>query len=267
MERTRKLFSRWYHDLTSIKQPWYFSPSVGDIFLASYPRSGSTWLRVMLAELLYKESGESLKDINYYIPVIDLKPFKNSVIKSDLHVIKTEDILKATSNFFNNKKIIYLVRDPRDVVISWFRFQKAKGYKQNFEQFFLDWLMGRIWPTSWMLHVNSWTGAGIEEYKIDTLVIKYEDLLQNPEDELVRMMKFIGRNISRDDLASAIKNASVDNMKKKEAKGLWSSAQSKNMQFIGAATDKQWVDKLSPSQHKLLLDYAEQEMQRFNYIN
>lgn len=265
MDRTRKILSKWYHELTSIKQPWFFSPSEGDIFLVSYPRSGSTWLRVMLAELIYGGSGESLNDVNYFIPVIDLKPFKNRVIKSDLHVIKTEDIFKVTSKYYKNKKIIYLVRDPRDVVLSWFRFQKAKGYKHDFEQFFVDWLMGRIWPTSWMLHVNSWTGVGIEKYKIDPMIIKYEDLLQNPEIELENLSNFIGLNISQDDLIRAINNASVENMKKKEIRGLWSSAQSKNMQFIGSATNNQWIDKLSPIQHKLLLDYAEKEMDRFNY--
>jgi hypothetical protein len=109
-----------------------------DYYLVSYPRSGNTWLRAMIAELLYGKSGESIKDIQYYVPDIHVATSKHRLIPSPFRVFKSHDRLLNDAYFTPNyKKVIYLIRDPRDVVISHFRYWKnLKDYRKGFDIFF-----------------------------------------------------------------------------------------------------------------------------------
>jgi len=126
----------------------FFKPSKDDIFLVSYPRSGNTWMRTMLAELMYGTSGEDFHDLQYYSPEFHKKQFTKDLIVSEFHIVKSHEPLLVTKqeNFY--KKVIYMVRDPRDVVLSYFRYSKAHGYEGNFNDFLVDWLTGRIFPSS-----------------------------------------------------------------------------------------------------------------------
>jgi len=126
------------YKLTKPKEEELFKPSEKDVYLVSYPRSGNTWMRVMLAELMYGESGESLADLGYYMPDSKKPQSLKNTIKSDFHIVKTHDPYMRNRLSENFRKVIYLVRDPRDVVISWHRFSKVSYYKYYLDHFIYE---------------------------------------------------------------------------------------------------------------------------------
>ena len=115
-----------------------------DIFLVSYPRSGNTWVRNIIAEALYGESGKSLGEIGEYVP--------------DLHKYNIDEMELAhprviKSHFYYTKeykRIIYIVRDPRDVFISYHKYLTQLGTcSSSLKDFVVALCGGDIWPGTW----------------------------------------------------------------------------------------------------------------------
>lgn len=258
--------SKIFQKLYSVSKPEIFHPSEKDIYLVSYPRSGNTWMRVLLAEILYGKSGDSLKDIEYYIPDIHFQPLKRNVLDGDFHIVKSHSQYLRTKEMEKYKRIIYLIRDPRDVVLSHFRYMSARGYENDLDHFLMDWLAGRIWPTSWREHINSWTGIGMERNVADVCVIHYEDLLSEPISQVCKILDFIGLQKGLDAIQRAIELSSPENMRKKEKLGLRHGEDVKGMKFIGEAVNGKWKEKLNTNQVKLIEEYSFIEMKYHGYL-
>ena len=267
MNILRNYISKVFYKLYTVtsRQNEYFSPSEKDVYLVSYPRSGNTWMRVILAELIYSKSGESLNDLGYYIPDIYWKPKKEDVIKSEFNVIKSHELF-SIPQYGPHNKVIYIIRDPRDVVISYFKYKTAFGLSIQFDQFVFDWINGRIKPSSWQEHINSWTGKGIENHKMKIHYVKYEDLLINSFEEVKKISEFINIKKSRDEIENAIKKASLEKMQKKEELGFRDDIKDVNYNFIGPGKSRNWEKFLSSSQENEITQLAHDEMERFGYI-
>lgn len=260
----------WYlYRLHQISKPKdeYFKPSDKDVYLVSYPRSGNTWMRVLLAEIIYGESGESLRDLGYYMPDINKPRLMKNVIEVGCHYIKAHDPLMINRRSELFKKVLYIIRDPRDIVISWFRFQSGRLYHKDFNHFFLDWISDRIYPSSWQTHVNSWTGPGIDMNDVDVCVVRYEDLLKDAFSVLKKIMTFLDLDVEPVRIREGIKKASVDKMRRKEKLGFWEdNVNLDKLQFIGPATSNQWQKILTEEQVNLIFYYSGNEMKRFGYL-
>lgn len=266
MKLIHDFFSKVFYKLYSASRPDFFAPSEQDVFLVSFPRSGNTWMRVVLSELLYGKSGTSLEDIERYIPDIHFRPLKHDVVKSEFHIVKSHLPYMRTSEASIYKRVIYLIRDPRDVALSHYRYTSAHGYSNDFDHFLMDWLNGRIWPVSWREHVNSWTGIGLDMNAVNICLIQYEDLLSEPVCEIQKIADFIGHQTSLNEIQRVVKLASPENMRQKEKLGLRRGEAVAGVRFIGEATNGQWQSKLSPEQVKLIKEYAGVEMKRYGYI-
>lgn len=244
----------------------HFQPSCKDIFLVSYPRSGNTWMRVLLTELIYDKVIESLADVEKYIPDIHFNPIKKDVVESEFHVVKSHDPNNPRFKSSNYKKVIYLIRDPRDVVLSHYRYSVGRGYDNDFDHFLLDWVNGRIWPTSWQEHVNSWVGSKDADERSNMIVIKYEDLKSNTVENIKIITNFIGLIINEEDILLAISNSSLSNMKEKEEQGLRKGEDNEKMLFIGNGKSGDWKNFLSMPQVDLIQKYSYLPMKKFNYL-
>jgi estrone sulfotransferase len=244
-----------------------FAPNEKDIYLVSYPRSGNTWMRVLISELLYGESGESIKSLDYYVPDIYEETYADNVIPAPFHCVKSHSPCNYHSPSSNYKQVIYLIRDPRDVVLSYYRYQgKLAHYSFGFEQFIIDWLNGRIWPCSWQEHVNSWTGGNIQNKNLNLYVVRYEDLLSDTERQILELTSSLGLNVTKEAVQRAVASANVENMRMKEAQGMRASEKAQGFQFIGLATSKAWKDTLTLHQLDLINSYAGHAMERHGYI-
>lgn len=245
-----------------------FEPTEKDTFLVSYPRSGNTWLRAIICEILYQTSARSIEELQYYVPDIHINTFKKDVINSDFNAIKSHfPCLINQKKIKKYQKIIYIIRDPRDVVISYYRYLFGRNsYHSDFETFLLDWLNGRIWPCSWQEHINSWIGDSSNKRDFDLQIFRYEELISNTENQIKNLAQMLGCSINIQRAKEITKSTSREQMHLKEKQGMPKHERVESMQFIGSPTSKQWKTKLTNSQSDLIVEYFGRTMKQHGYI-
>ena len=226
------------------------------IWLASYPKSGNTWIRAMLSALLYAENGcfdiRHLQKIPQYPTRKDFKNLVNdrkNIKEIMKHWITTQDILNLDNKikffkthnalckienypFTNNENTlatIYIVRDPRNVITSItnhynYSYEEAKDFMFNSSQAIIsndkdDNSIGTLLG-SWSDHYNTWT-----KNNKNLLIIKYENLILNTKNEIKKIINFIKKykkiNTNESKINNCIITSSFENLKKIEDKGLF----------------------------------------------
>lgn len=213
---TRRLYGAWlsYRGLTPPGN------SVGvladDTMIVSYPRSGNTWMRFLLANLSYPDETVSLTTVGRLVPDIYLDS------AAEISRIPSPRLMKSHEPFDSRyQRVIYLVRDPRDVVVSNFHYCLRMGWvpKQTTLSSFLTRFLENGWPRygTWGEHVGSWIGArGGGANNEDFLVVRYEDLTANPQTELIRMAEFTNLPSDAESVGRAVDQSVFERMRRDE---------------------------------------------------
>ena len=222
------------------------------IWLASYPKSGNTYLRCFLASYFFSDDGkfefDQLLKIHQF-PNLKFSKFKseskvqasqnwiynqNSFFnKNDLNIVKTHNCLTPFENnefTTNNETLgaIYIVRDPRNVITSLtnhysLSYEEAFNYmiddnasllQASYENDFSNFTN----LNSWSNHYKSWKNN--TDFK--TLFIKYEDFESRKEETFLSIINFINKlkninsNIDENKFLNSIKSTNFSNLKNKE---------------------------------------------------
>jgi hypothetical protein len=214
-----------------------------DTFVVSYPRSGNTWTRFLIANLVHADQDVSFANIEKLIP--DTSSQSNRALKATPRprIIKTHE-------YFDHRypKIIYIVRDPRDVVLSYYDFQRK--YMQIDDQYPLeryvdDFVNGKLisigWGT-WGENVASWMCTRGKQNNF--LLLRYEDMMRDTARELERMARFMGIDPTANRLQRAIDRSSADRMraleKLEEDKWVATKNRRKDIPFVRVAKSGGW---------------------------
>ncbi len=229
-----------------------------DTFIVSYPRSGNTWTRFLIANLLHPEEPATFANIERLVP--DCEAQSSRYMKS----IARPRVIKSHEYFDPRyKKVIYIVRDPRDVVLSYYDFQrKYRQIEDGFpiDQYVRDFIEGRLssadWGT-WAENVASWyyTRNGTSGF----LLLRYEDMVAQTGQELAKIARFFGVEASAQLVSQTIERSSAEEMRKLEkAQGAeWVSTKNKrsDIPFIRTATSGGWKSQL-PSESAQVIENA-----------
>jgi hypothetical protein len=220
-----------------------------DTFIVSYPRSGNTWTRFLIANLLYPDTEVGFANIETLVP--DTAALSSRTLKK----IPRPRVLKS-HQYFDPRypKVLYVVRDPRDVALSYFQFHRKYGFIDDaypIDAFVGDFVYGRLvsadWGT-WAENVASWfyTRGGNRAF----LLTRYEDLKQDATRELTRIAEFLGVSASVELLARAIEQSSAGKMrqfeKRDEDRWVGTKKHRKDIPFVGEASAGGWRAKLAP---------------------
>ncbi len=237
-----------------------------DIIIVSYPKSGNTWTRFLIANLLSSEA-VTFSNIENIIP--DIYQWDDAYLK----LIKRPRVLKSHEYFEPRyKKTIYIVRDPRDVVISyWYHQLKFGTVDKNVSMdcFVNKFIMGKLDSYgSWGENVGSWLGARSNDPSF--LLVRYEDLLTDPLQEMRRIQHFIGCDLTESNILDAIENSSFKKMSMMEEKefGKWKPMRgsNKDMPFVRKGKNGGWKDNLSGSAiNKIETEWAS-VMKKLGYL-
>jgi hypothetical protein len=187
-----------------------------DVFLTSYPRSGNTWTRFLVGNLIYQDVGVSFLNVERLVP--DMYKTADWVLRR----LPRPRVLKSHEAFDPRyPKVIYIVRDPRDVAVSNYHWElKLRSVPDGYpvEDFVPRWMNRSFWPRigSWADHVNSWlsTRQGGDGF----LLVRYEDLQRDPARELSRVAKFLGLEATPPTLIRAVELSSAEHMREMESK-------------------------------------------------
>lgn len=237
---------------TNLRSPlvWYRHLQIqqNDVMIASYPRSGNTWLRFLLFELLAGCSAdfETINQADSFVPELRNLSQAPTPLPGNGRLIKTHEPFRS-----EYQNAIYLVRDPRDVAISEYYFLKRKGIEYaSFDHFLTQFLRGKVNGFgSWSQHVNSWfTSQQLGKARI--LVIKYEDLHAVTAQTLEQVLAFLNLVAKPEAVQTAIQNNRFQNMQHKEEKARKTVYEPypREINFIRQGTAYGWKNDLSSQQ-------------------
>lgn len=235
-----------------------------DVYLAAYPRSGSTWTKFMLFEILSGQSAE-FSNADIAIPHVGSHYKALPLLRGGNRLLKTHEPYHKVY-----KKAIYLVRDVRDVALSEYSHWKWLGIEhKNFDDFLIKFLEGETHGFgfgSWSSHVNSWLDAHSVLDK-NILIIKFEDMRQKTQEKLCEIIDFIGVDVDRQTIHDAINNNAIEKMREKEEKVLHTLFKkfSKDVRFVRQGTAGGWRQKLTNDQVQLIHEYAGETLCRLGY--
>ncbi len=216
-----------------------------DTFLVSYPKSGNTWVRFLLANLKYPNETVGFANINRLLPAPGV------LSKRFLRTLPRPRILKSHEPFdVRFRKVIYLVRDPRDVAVSEYHFDLKKRYIEadvTLEQFVKRFIAGETSSYgSWWEHAASWIGA--RHGNPAFLLVRYEDLLSDSIGETAKIAEFLGIQAGPESLEAAVERSSADRMRKLEEQQAdqWTGTKNtrKEIPFVRAAKSGGWKGTL-----------------------
>ena len=276
------------------------------VWLASYPKSGNTWIRMFLKSYLKKD--DEIFDINNFNLSSHIERFpnikyledaqidylnfdeiiKNSVLLQQKINLKNQPtILKTHSALYNIKGykftdlenstgVIYIVRDPRDIVISYSHHMNlsidetidlmtnstsGELHTYNNKRFRIT-IMG-----SWSDNFNSWKNFK----KINPLIIKYEDLKLNPLIQFEKIIDYLEKlkvttkNLKK--INASIEDTDFEKLKKAENKdGFVEKPKENKINFFRKGTTNQWVDVLKKDQINKIENKFFNEMKELGYL-
>jgi hypothetical protein len=218
-----------------------------DTFLVSFPRSGNTWTRFLVCNLINPDDPVNFAQLESRIPEI------YDVTDRNLRAFPRPRIIKSHECFDPRyKKIIYIVRDPRDVLISYYEFQLKRRVisdELSLEEFVPRFMESEIEPKtgSWRDHVVSWTATRGGQKNF--LLLRYEDMLADTKKESTKIAAFLGLDSSPERIARAVALSSADRMRKleKEQSRQWKETKKtrQDKPFVRKAASGGWKSILS----------------------
>jgi hypothetical protein len=185
-----------------------------DVFLVSFPKSGNTWTRFLLANLIYPETPATFANIHQLIPD------PSATTKKEFLRIPRPRIVKSHECFDPRyPRVIYIVRDPRDVALSQYHYHRKLmriGDDYSMEEFVTRFLAGKTCPHgSWGQNVATWMITR-KEGDPGFLLLRYEDMVSDTPRELERIAAFLNIAASPERIAQTVERSSADRMRKLE---------------------------------------------------
>lgn len=224
-----------------------------DSFLVSYPRSGNTWLRFLVANVLSAEERVDFEAIERRIPDVYVVREREIETRSDRRIFKSHEYLDP-----RYPRVVYIHRDPRDVALSYYYYHLKIGAIPDdhpMDQFVADFVAGDLDPFgSWSEHVGEWLGAGGQDTQF--LPLSYEKLLADTVSELSRVCEFLELTANDDTIRDAVAKSSAESMRRAEAahrendRSMYSSywrKGRKDISFVRGATSGQGTAQLPHS--------------------
>ena|SRR5208282_423742 len=179
-----------------------------DVLLASYPKSGNTWTRFLIANLIHPDREVGLGNLHQLV----LDPEVS--VKRDFDRAPRPRFIKSHNSFDPRyRRVIYVVRDPRDVALS--QYHDLRTLRQVHNEFPMETLIGQFLvgelnrdPGSWGDSVGSWLAA--RSGHPGFLLLRHEDMLADPARELTRVAEFAGLPATLARILQAVERSSAN---------------------------------------------------------
>lgn len=189
-----------------------------DIFIITYPKSGTNWMIEILSLILKNGDPSWIQSV----PIWERAPWCETV-ESAFKILDPSGPRLMSSHlpiqifnksFFKSKaKVIYVSRNPRDVVVSLYHYSKIAGHLKDPgspDQFLQSFLKGELQFGSWFDHIKGWLRM---QGKENFLFITYEELKQDLASCLQRICQFLDRPLDEEALGSVMAHSAFGAMK------------------------------------------------------
>ncbi|XP_069707850.1 amine sulfotransferase-like [Phaenicophaeus curvirostris] len=196
-----------------------FEINDSDVFLATYPKSGTVWTQNILSLIFYEGHRNGTENVENR----DRIPWLEYNIKNiDYSALPLPRIFATHLPYYlvprglRNKRgcVIYVTRNPKDVMTSYYHFSKYMKALEEipdlniFMERFLD---GKVPASSWLDHVTGWYSHA-KDFNI--LFLTYEEMKKDLRSAVLKICNFLGKKLSEEELDSIVRQATFENMKK-----------------------------------------------------
>jgi hypothetical protein len=200
----------WYR-LTHLE----YVPRRDDIFIVTYPRSGTTWMQMILYQLT-SDGRMDIPHIAEYCPWFErsLRSGRGFQTRPSPRIFKSHLAYRQIPK--GPCKYIYVARDGKDVAVSYYHlYRHYNGYQGTFAEFFELFLRGKVGYGSWFEHVRSWWAHRNDP---NVLFLTYEELKGDLEGCLHRIIAFCGLDVPVERLPEILERCSFAFMKRHESR-------------------------------------------------
>lgn len=231
-----------------------------DVFLVTYPKSGTVWTQQILCLIFYEghlnetekiENGDRAPWLEYNWKKVDFDQ------RPSPRLITTHLPYYLVPKGLKNKKakVIYVTRNPKDNLISYFHFNNMiRKFNENptatMDEHFEDYLNGKVASSCWFDHVKGWH-THKDEFNI--LFLQYEDMVKDLRGAVLKVCSFVGKELDDQTVDAIVDRATFKNMKKDVTANYENLAQnetSKRMTFLRKGTIGDWKNVMTVAQNE-----------------
>jgi len=229
-----------------------------DVFLVSFPKSGNTWLRNLVAGVIHGLDPE----LAPFELIADVIPgHRNHYYKRFCTPMYFKSHFLPQPEY---RRVVYILRDGRDAIVSNFHHLAAvRGKEVDFLKVVQSTVS--LFPhCKWHEHVEAWLA---NPYQAQMLVIRYEDLKKDAVQELRRFCQFAG--VERDDafLATMAQKAAFNKMRQKEALlGRGNPNWPRDKFFVRRGEIGSYKDEMPPEVLEIFLNEAGETLRKLGYL-
>ena len=270
------------------------------VWLASYPKSGNTWVRAFLANLVANRADPvPLDELARYAEdeanpelfsmlagkpstqldigeIAELRPQVHAAIAQraqGTRFVKTHNMAGSFDghplhNWQVSAGAVCVVRNPLYVAVSMthhFGLTIDEAIERLGDENVAtvnDALFVSQVLGSWSMHVKGWADMA----NASVLVLRYEDLLDKPAKQFAKIAKLVGLGQDRNRVERAMKHAGFQSLSSMEKKHGFVEASDKGARFFRKGRVNEWRETLGREQVQRVIDAHREQMQRFGYV-
>ena len=256
--QARRLSLLGYEDSTAT------TPVHDDLYVVSFPKSGATWMNFLMANIhiLASDSKRHVTFFNVTDFIPDVQANKNIKAEPPLSFPGFR-VMKSHAQYNPNyKKVIYIVRDPRDAMASYYVFARQLGlYVGEISTFIRDEHFG---VNAWVDHVKGWFLDSPIATRV--LPVRYEDLKGSCVETMKSVYFQFGYKLDDDLLKAAAELSSFANMKSIEKTfNHGGRDRFSEFEFMRKGESGNWQKALSPEDIRYIEQQARPWLEHFNY--
>ena len=277
------------------------------IWVSSYPKSGNTWIRYLISNYFFNNDNnfnpyiiKNIEKFHLASEIINKKQIKENfeinpynvskywiesqkkleILNGNVVFLKTHNaLININNNEFTNSDlslaIIYVIRDPRDVAVSYAKYRDV-DFDKTIEHMIKDEPIAFVRDPnnpsdieitgSWAFHYNSWKN-GVPS--IPRIIVKYEDLLINTNKIFSEIINFLSKilkfDIDKEKVGKSVNLSNFESLKNFEDQESFFENYGGN-NFYRTGKKDNWKDELNKKQIKKIEDSFSKEMKLLNYI-
>ncbi|HXQ72677.1 MAG TPA: sulfotransferase domain-containing protein [Pyrinomonadaceae bacterium] len=191
-----------------------FVPRNDDIFIVTYPRSGTTWLQQILYQLT-TDGNMEFEHISQQVPFLEHALGKGrSLNRPSPRIFKTHLNYRMVPK--GDCRYIYVARNGKDVAVSYYYYHKSHmGFGKSFNEFFNQYISGKVGYGSWFAHVKDWWQRRNDP---NVLFLTYEEMTEDLEAVIKKICAFCNIELNLEALPGILERCSFAFMKQHENK-------------------------------------------------
>ncbi|KAM4866095.1 amine sulfotransferase-like [Thomomys bottae] len=211
-------FERSIVDIEFLENMEDFEIRDEDIFVITYPKSGTIWTQQILSLIFfekYRNGTENTKTIDkvpffeYNLYQIDYanRPSPR-LFSSHLPYYLVPRGLKS-----KKVKMLYVYRNPKDVLVSFFHFSNWTSVLEpadTIEQYMEMFLDGEVVGSRWFDHIKGWFE---HRHDFNILFLSYEEMKKDLRSSVLKISNFLEKSLSEEDVDAVVRQATFQNMK------------------------------------------------------